>query len=242
MTDKSFIGKGVVYKDGIDIGNVSKLTLGVEQDKITLPNYRTGGGGNYNSVDRITSVTVAMTLHDFSAENLAAALFGASSAVTSATVTDESISAPASLTGDPLVETAAVIDTAASVTVTSDPVGTTYTDGTDYTVTAAGIKILASGSISASEPLLISYTKKAVDVVEGITTSGVEVALTFVGLNEAQSNAPVVVNIHRVKFSAASEVSLIGDEFGALELTGEALADTTITGAGLSQYAKIQAA
>lgn len=242
MADKSYIGKGIVYKDGIDIGNVSALSLSIDQEELTLPNYRTGGGGNYNSLSRINSVGITMTLHDYSAANLAAALFGGSSAVTAAAVTDESIAAPASLTGNPLVETAFIIDTDETVTVTSDPAGTTYTAGTDYTVTAAGILIISGGGISAEDDLLITYTKKAVDVVEGVTTTAQEVELTFVGLNEAQSGTPVVVKVHRGKFSPTQELPLIGDEFAALELTGECLADTSITTAGLSQYVKIQAA
>lgn len=242
MTDKSYIGKGIVYRDGKDIGNVSALSLAIEQDEITLGNYRTGGGGNYNSLPRISSVGVSMTLHDYNAANLAAALFGTASSVTSAVVTDESIAAPADLTEDTLVETTFVIDTSVAPVVTSDPAGTTYVEDTDYTVTTAGIIILASGSITASAPLLISYTKKAVDVVEGATTSAQEVELVFVGLNEAQSGTPMVVKIHRAKFNPTDELALIGDEFGAITLSGEALADATITGAGLSQFCKIQAA
>lgn len=242
MADQSFIGKGIIYKGGVDIGNVSALSLAIEQDDITLPNYRTAGGGNYNSISRISAVNLSMTVHDYNAANLASALFGSASTVTAGAVTDESISAPTTLTADTLVETASIIDADQTVTVTTDPAGTTYTEGTDYTVNAAGIVILAAGGITAGAALLISYTKKAVDVVEGVTTTAEEVELVFVGLNEAQSGTPVVVRAHRVKFSPTQELSLIGDEFAALELTGECLAEATITGAGLSQYVKIQAA
>lgn len=242
MADKSYIGKGIVYKDGIDIGNVSVLSLSIDQSDIPLPNYRTGGGGNYNKLTRIDSVGITMTMHDYNAANLAAALFGTSSAVTAAAVTDESITTPASLTDNPLVETANVVDLDQTYSVTSDPVGTTYTEGTDYTMTSAGPLIIDGGGMAASTGYLVNYTKKAVDVVEGVTTTASEVELVFVGLNEAQSNTPVVVKVHRAKFSPTQELSLIGDDFAALELTGECLADTAITTAGLSQYVKIQAA
>lgn len=236
MTDKSYIGKGIVYIDGIDVGNVTALNFQIAEDKKELKNFRTAGGGNYNSLARIDSVTLSMTMSDYNKENLARALFGTASAVTAGAITDESISAPASLTGDPLVTTANVIDTTQTVTVTTDPAGTTYVVDTDYTVTAAGIIILDAGSIVAGADLLIDYTKKAVDVVQALTTSAQEYVLDLVGLNEAQSGTPVVIKVHRAKFGPAADLALIGDDFAELVLTGDVLQDTSITGAGLSQY------
>ena len=57
-------------------------------------------------------------------------------------------------------------------------------------------------------------------------------------INEAQSGDPVVVTVHRAKFGPAADLAMIGDEFAELTLTGDALKDTTITTAGLSQYFK----
>jgi len=242
MADKSYIGKGILYIDGRDVGNVINLSFSIAEDKKELKTSRTTGGGNYNALTRIDSVTLSMTMSDYSAENMAIALFGSSSAVTATTVSDESITAPASLSGDPLVDTANVIDTAETVTVTSDPAGTTYVADTDYTVTSAGIKILSTGSISADDALLISYTKKAVDVVEALTSSAGEYKLVLDGLNEAQSGAPFIVTVHRAKFGPAAEMSLIGDDFAELVLTGDVLQDTSITTAGLSQYFVAKAA
>lgn len=242
MADKSYIGKGKVYLDGRQVGNVTALNFNITEDKKELKDYTSAGGGNYNSITRISAVELAMTLSDYNAENLAAAVFGSSSSVTATTVTDESISAPASLTGNPLVATEFVIDTDQTVTVTSDPAGTTYVDGTDYTVGAAGITIIDGGAISASSPLLVDYTKKAVDVVEALTGSAAEYVLTFDGLNEAQSGTPVVITVHRWKPGPAADLAMIGDEFAELSLSGDALKDTAITTPGLSQYFKVQAA
>lgn len=242
MTDKSYIGKGKVYLDGRQVGNVTALNFAITEEKIELKDYTSAGGGNYNSLTRIDTVTLSMTMSDYNKENLAAAVFGTASAVTATTVTDESIAAPASLTGNPLVKTAFVIDTAQTVTVTTDPAGTTYTVGTDYTVSAAGITILASGSIGTEDALLVSYTKKAVDVVEALTTTAQEYELIFDGLNEAQSGTPVVITVHRFKPGPAADLAMIGDEFAELVLTGDSLKDTSITTAGLSQYFKVQAA
>lgn len=242
MADKSFIGKGKVYLDGRQVGNVTALNFNITEEKIELKDYTAAGGGNYNSLTRIDSVELSLNMSDYSAENLAAAVFGSASAVTATTVTDESVSAPASLTGNPLVTTAFVIDTSVAPVVTSDPAGTTHVVDTDYTVGPAGITIIDGGGISASDPLLVSYTKEAVDVVEALTTTSQEYELVLDGLNEAQSGTPVVIKVHRAKFGPAADLALIGDEFAELTLTGDALKDTSITGAGLSQYLKISAA
>ena len=44
-TNEQYIGSGIVYAGGRDVGNVSKLALSIETDSKTRPNYR-GGGGN----------------------------------------------------------------------------------------------------------------------------------------------------------------------------------------------------
>ena len=43
-----------------------------------------------------------------------------------------------------------------------------------------------------------------------------------------------------MKFSPTGGLSSIGDDFAKLEMTAAVLADTSITGAGLSQYVKTQ--
>lgn len=240
MADKSFIGKGKVYLDGRFVGNVSEFVYGTTEEEKSLPDFTTTGGGNYNSIKRIQAVTTRMVFHDISAENLAEALFGSSSSVTATAVSNESISTGTAL--DYLIETASMIDTDIAVTVTSDPAGTTYTEGTDYTVSAAGIVVLSTGTIPVSTPLLISYTKKAVDIVEALTGSGQEHRLVVDGLNEAQSGAPSKITVHRNKFGPADEVSAIGDDFAGVTLNGEALKDTTITTGGLSQFIQVQIA
>jgi hypothetical protein len=240
MADKSYIGKGKLYLDGRFVGNVSEFVYGTSEEEKALPDYTTTGGGNYNSLKRIQAVTTRIVFHDYNAENLAESLFGSSSAVAAGSVSDESITTGAAL--DYLVETASMIDTDQTVTVTSDPSGTTYTEDTDYTVSAAGIVVLSTGAMAASTGYLISYTKKAVDVIEALTGSAQDRRLVFDGLNEAQSGAPVKIVVHRNKFGPADEVTAIGDDFGAVTLNGEALKDTTITTGGLSQFIQIQQA
>lgn len=239
-TDKSYIGKGKVHLDGRFVGNVSVLDFTINEENIELTDYTNAGGGNYNSLRRIDSVEMSMTAHDLSAANLAVALFGSTSAVTSSAIVDESITAGTDL--ETLIRPAEVIDIAVAPVVTSDPAGTTYVVDVDYTVSAAGITPIVGGGISASDPLLITYTSKANDVIQALTTAAQEFELVFDGLNEAQSGSPVIITVYRAKFGGAQGLSMIGDEFAEIALTGDVLKDSTITSGSLSQFLKIESA
>lgn len=234
MTDKSFIGKGKMFLDGRFVGDVSALAISIEDERVELADYTQPGGGLYNSVRRVSNVAVTMTLHDYSADNLAMAVYGEAGINAGATVTDEAIAVGASL--GMLITTASMIDTTQAVTVTTDPAGTTYVAGTDYELSAAGIITLATGNISASEALLITYTGQAGSIVQALINTAAEHELVFDGLNEAQGESPVVVKVFRAKFGGAEELPMIGDEFAALELSGDVLKDDTKNGTDESQY------
>jgi len=242
VTKKTMKFRGVPYFNGRDAGNPnSNMSIEVEFEESTVTNYRNASGGTWASDSLITQVTMSLELYDHNKENLAIAALGTASSVASGSVSDESISAPADLaSGDRLVLTASLIDTAETVTVTSDPAGTTYTAGTDYTVTSAGILILSGGNISASDDLLVSYTKTAYDVVEALTSTTQEFQVILTGVNAGMNGEAMRVVIHRFKPDPSS-ISLIGDDFGTLTLAGKVLADTT-QGDGESEYYHIDMA
>ncbi len=77
-------------------------------------------------------------------------------------------------------------------------------------------------------------------MIQALVNSGDEYHFLFDGLNEAQSGKKVVLDIFKVKFTPASSLSFIGDDFGSLELKGIALADVTKTGQGTSSYFKVE--
>jgi hypothetical protein len=245
MADQSYIGKGTVYireKDAAgpmySVGNVSKLEFGVTEEKKELKNFQSAGGGLANSLSRIDKVEASFTLHDLSTENLAMALYGDTSAVTAAAVTDESHTAY--LGG--LIRLANLPNLSETITVTDSTGTTTYVLNTDYTVTRAGIIPLAGGSIVEASTILVDYTKLAGNVVEAITNSAKEWEMVFDGLNEAQSGKAVVIDVHRLKFGPPTGIGFIADDFAGLELKADLLADTSITGTGLSQYFKVEMA
>jgi len=117
----------------------------------------------------------------------------------------------------------------------------TLVKDTHYTVTNTGIKALAAydALFAGGLRLSIGYTKNIQYLIQALTDAGTEYTLIFDGLNEVDSGNPVVVKIHRTKFSPTSGLDLIGDDFGEIKMAFSALKDETITTAGLSQYMQI---
>lgn len=241
-TDYSYIGSGRILarrrntaEAFREIGNCSALTLGVETETKSLRDFRSPGGGTYNQVDRITAVTLAMTAHDLSPENLALALYGTTEAVAGGTVTAEQAVAYKGgyvvLEGNP---------SAVASVVAVGGGGATYVAGTDYILQHGALFIPAGSGIEApaspSTPnIAVTYTDRKGDVVQALAAAAAELELVFLGLNEADSGSLVTVRAWRSKFGPASSVPLIGDDYASLEMTGALLADGSKT-AGQSQY------
>lgn len=236
-TDYSYIGVGKIYmrdRNGtgglVPVGNVSALGLSVAEETKELADYTAPGGGTRNEVRRITGVEAKITLRDLSPGNLALALYGDASAVAGGSVTQETIDV---ITGAlvPLEHAGA---TEVVVTEDTDTDPATYVAGTDYVVTGAGILFPADSTI-AGTTVRVAYTYPGQDVVQALAQAASEYELIFDGINEARSGKSAVVTIHRLRFGAAANLDLIGDDFAGLELTGKLLADDS-KGAGESRF------
>lgn len=236
--DYSYIGSGKIYMREagataplVEIGNVSKLDFAVSEDNKELKDYTQPGGGTYNEVRRIQSVEGSFTVHDISPDNLAKALFGAATAVTAGTATDEALTARKG----GLVRLARIPTAITNV----KKGGTTYTDGTDYELRAGGIYIPATSTIVDGDAITCTYTYPAQDIVQAIVNSAKEYELVLAGLNEARSGKEVVVDVYRMRLGAAKQLSFLGDDYLALEMSGKIMKDTSKTGVGVSQYFKV---
>lgn len=225
MADKTILGVGQVAIDGRVIENPTTFEITVEYDDISLPNTGTPGGGEYVKKSRISTIGFTATIHDFSASTLAKLLSGTASAVASTAVAAENLTASLGK----LVATASVIDTSQTVTVTDDPVVTTYVAGTDYVVSAAGIRVLAGGAIADLEALLITYTSYDVGKVELADLVAADVKVIFDGWND-QEQVPVVGEFYKVSLRGDGGLPLIStDAYGEATLSGSMLQDTTVT-------------
>jgi len=234
--DYSYIGVGPIYlrkiggTDGLKpIGNVSELNFSAQEEQKELMDYTSAGGGTRNEKRRISGVEVSITMHDLSPDNLAIAMYGDTTAVTAGSVASEEITAKL----DSLIRLAHVAPT--SVVVKNQAGDTTYVAGTDYETKPSGIIPLSTGAITEDQVLDVAYSYPAQDVVQALTQDAGEYELLFDGINEARSGKAAVVNAHRVRFGAAQNLGLIGDDYAGLELTGKLLADDT-QAEGISRF------
>lgn len=243
IADASYIGKGEIFIQPYagnaamrSVGNCSALTISHETEKKELLDYTSAGGGKANTLERITGVTLSITAHDIIAKNLALGAFGSVSAVLTGTVTDEPhVAYQGGLT---------VLNNLPDLTqtITVEVGATAMVEGTDYIVNNAGIYVLTGGAIDDGDTILVTYTRKPSDVVQAMVNTGQNYKLVFVGLNEAQSGKQVLLTVHKFKPGAAQNVAYLGDDYAALELPGEALSDSAITGAGLSKFYTVKTA
>lgn len=230
IVTESYIGSAIVYIDGRDCGNVSGVKLAIEQETKSLPNYR-GGGGYSDEVTLIKSVKLSATFYDFNNENLALAMRGKIDVLTATPVADEEIIAVL----DGLAQTAKMIDTTIAPVVKNEAGTTTYVLDEDYVVSAAGIRALSTGAISAGQALTIGYTSQAGNALQALTESGKTVSVVVDGINDS-TGKPWMLKFYKWKPTPTSGLDLIGTDYGSFDIEGAVLADSSIVATGKSKF------
>lgn len=234
MANIYFSGQGIVYvadRDGSgnvtlfkDVGNVPALKLALSTDIIEHKESRTGQRLSDLRLTKSRKATVDITLENFTKSNLMMLLYGTASTITGTSVTAETF-ATGQVNGNiialahPLVSSVVVHDSAGS------PATLALT--TDYTVDANSGMITIVNVGSYVQPFKVNYSFATQDVIPFFRAATTERFLRFSGLNTANSNAPVVVDLYRVIFDPVGNVDLINDDIAQFQLTGAALYDAT---------------
>lgn len=234
------------------LGNVTAFGLTVESEKLEHQNSRTGVKSIDREIVLSQKVNVSLTLDEaLDFDNLAYFFSGtaqkASAALNNAandgTATDVLLHADA-VTGRwyelRLADGKRLFDlssNSAHLTVKSGSgavgAATTLALGTDYEVDLKwGMILLRSSSDTPAgthvdgNNLWFTYTsqstEKDADQVTMLTQSKQSVFLRFVGINPANSDKEVLVDLHSVSLSADGELPMIGEEFSSLTLVGAA--------------------
>lgn len=238
----AFLGAGKQYIEDLDdpkglifVGNCSTLTYEATPQEIEEPDYTTPGGGLDASVQRISAVNLNYNARHFKAANMARALYGSATDVAAGTASGEEHKAfPGALI---------MLDNpgATNVVVTPAAGGTPLVLDTDYTLDPAGFPVIMEGGAvtDAGMDVDVSYSYSKHATIQALVSSGKRYRHVFVGLNEARSGKPVVIEAFRINHSPAS-LSFIGSEFQGMEFTAKVEKDPTKTGTGLSQYLVIK--
>ncbi len=245
-TDRSYLGSGsILFREYgaaapfLSLGNCSALTLSPQEDVKSQLDYTQPGGNKRSEVRRLTGVDMSLTFHDYSAANFAFGLRSSATDIAAGTATAESVVAYAG-GYTPLAKIATAITSV-------EPVGggTPYTEGTDYELVDGQLYIPTGSTIPApiagAANCEVDYSYVAQEKVEALVSSNKQYEMMFVGLNEAQSGKRVRVRLHKVSGGVLQEMALIGEDFGAGQVSGSLLSDSSITAADESKYFVVDA-
>jgi hypothetical protein len=234
-----FSGQGRVYIANRDasgnplamrwLGNVPELRVSLKIDTIEHKESYSGQRLTDLQLIRGKDGEFNATVEDFSVQNLELTLYGQTTNVAAGTVTAETLPTGATagdiyLLANQFVSSVVVKD--------SNATPATLTAGTHYKVHAeqGAIEFLNVGTFT--QPFKVDYSYGAAKRVAMFKSGQPEVWLRFDGLNTADNNARVIVDLYRVQLSPAQDFALVGDDVQKFALSGRVLADVTKSDTG----------
>ena len=218
--------------------NVSAFGFSFSEEEKKLADFTSASGGVDASHKRISDATGSFDMRHFTAANLALALWGTTSALAATPITDE---AGYKIVPLMFVPTKRLINTSVAPVVKK---GATTILTADYTVSAGGITIastITTGSVVSGDAITISYTPQAGADVQSLINSAPDISIHVEGVNEVDGKN-LIFKGYKAKLGVAQNVSLIGDDFGTLQVSLTFQKDETIVTAGKSQYFELQQA
>ena len=149
---------------------------------------------------------------------------GATTSLTTAAAARAPVGSKVMIAGATGADAASVNGKTAEVLTNNGTVITVDIDTTGDTITFTTATVTVEGDEVAA-----AYDYGAQQQVDALTEGSVERWLRFEGLNTADGNEPVVVELFRFEMDPASERALIQDDFATMTLTGTLLVDSTKT-------------
>jgi hypothetical protein len=234
-----FSGQGRVYIGTRDtngnpqamrwLGNVPELKVSLNVETIEHKESYSGQRITDLSLIKSKDGEFMCSVEDFSIENLELTLYGQTSNVIAGSVTNEALPTGAVAGGVYLLANQFV-----SSVVVKDSAGSpaTLTAGTHYKVYDEQGAIELLNITGFTQPFRVDYSYGAAKRLAMFKSGQPEVWLRFDGLNTADGNKRVIVDLYRVVLNPSKDFSLIGDEVQRFELSGRVLADTTKSDTG----------
>ena len=204
------------------IGNVSDLKISVAVSTLEHKESQTGQRATDLRLTTETKASLSMTVENFISANLADALRGTDTLSAAGTVTGEVVKAY-------LGKVVALANIKVSNVVVKDG-ATELVAGTDYFVNeeAGSIKFAETiTGVTDGDALAVDYSFAQQIKVDALTEGAKELYMRFEGLNTAEGNDPVVVEVFKFLTDPLKELSLISDAIQQFTLEGSVLADST---------------
>lgn len=223
-------------KGYFEVGNNSDGSISGEENEITLTDFTSKIGGNCAQSTELSSITFEATLYDFCPKNLQVVGRGGTTTVAAGAVADAALVAwPGNF-----VRFDVLPDEEQTLTVTGTGGTPTYVEGTDYIRTFSGLFLPSGTSIgnpsdNTTPNIEVDYTGLSTDTTQFFTLGAKEYIVVLDGYNKFNSQ-PYQVVIHRFKPGLLSAFPTNSQEAASYTMSGEILRDTSIVGAGVSQY------
>lgn len=242
-----FVGQGKVFIGSRDnlgnpealrfVGNVPSLKFSLKTEVIEHKESTTGQRATDARIVKGKSADFSCSLEDFTKENLALVLYGSSSQIAPGTVTAEAF--PVGLAAGDFV---ALKGQAVTSVVIKDSAATpaTLVAGTDYELNAdhGSVRILNAGTYV--QPFTADYSRGAVTTINMLTQPLPERFVRFEGLNIADSNKAVLIELYRVAVDPLKELAMIGEAAASFDLSGSVMIDALKAGDPvLGQFGRI---
>lgn len=246
--------KGGVGNNGyVFMGNCSKLMIGTEIE--TVSHYESQTGQNYedDQFKKQSRVTLEATFDEIQPVTLNRILYGNTVGNAVRTFTDSKITArfgkDVALARTPDLSQDFVLKDENAAVAGGDQNNVVYTKGIHYEISNTGMLTLdvigiedertpkTDGVVDDSgignadfiyhnQKLLLDYTAKSETVTSIMTNYSQDFTLRFDGLNRANDNAPVVIELYRCQFDP-SQFDAINEEYSEFELSGNVLYNST---------------
>ena len=244
-----FSGQGRVYIGARDstgnpaglsfVGNVPELKVSLSVE--TLEHQEAQSGQRLTDLQLIKTKKgeFTCTLEELIATNLALALYGTTTTTTPGTVTAEALPNPVTVGSlYPLAK-----QNVSSVVVKDSSTTPKTLPATQYSVNAKhGSLVILDATTGGPyvEPFTVDYAYGTAQSTAMFTQPLPERWIRFEGLNTADGNREVVIDLYRVAINPARELSIITDELLKFELSGQVLADLTKpVGGDLGQFGRL---
>lgn len=238
VSTEYYMGQGMVFigeKDAVTgepkglrhLGNVTDLKISLKTSVIELKESMTGTRGLAKRLTTEVGASFSATLESLNKENLAIALRGTAAAVIGGTVTKKTFKVfkGSMLRLDHIgISAVTVYDSATGLVA--------YTVTEDYVVNGNNISIPLTGDIATDDSgagvdIKVSYTYAAQDKVDAFTEGEKEYYCYFDGLNTADENNAVVVEVYKIAIDPLKELALINDKQAEIVFEGTCLMDST---------------
>jgi len=221
-------------------GDVSALTIGMELEKLQHRESYSGNKGIARDFAISKAMTLNATAHQLDTDSLAELIYGAVSSVAAGAVVAEDLGTVAA--GD----TVKLDFPGVSALVITDSAGAPVTiAGSHYQLDPrfGSVEFLSlPGGPAPTMPLKAAYSHLANKQVNMFTQPQPIIEFRYEGINLAENNAPVIVEIYRMSTDPLQELALINNDtsLSGAPITCAALIDNSKSAVGqLGQFGRI---